>query len=499
MKRIPILSLISISCMGLAAFGEKRPNILWFVVDDMSANFSCYGENAIETPNVDKLAENGLLFTQAYATSPVCSTFRTALITGMYQNSIGAHHHRSGRGKNKIKLPEGVRPIPEIFQEAGYFTCIGSGLKNFDFRSLPTKTERKGKTDYNFEWDTEIYDSHDWSKRIGNQPFFMQVQLHGGKIRGAAEKHYEVLEKRMVSQFGLNPTPHDLVELPPYYPNDSVLLRDWANYLDTVRITDWHVGQVIERLKKEGILDSTVIIFFTDHGISHARGKQFLYDEGTHIPLVIKGPGIPIGQKRKDLVEHIDIAALSLAIAGIQIPPKMDGQNILSPQYKPKEFVFAARDRCGEAADQIRSVRSEKFLYIKNFFPERPHLMPSNYKDTKLIVKRLRQLHGEDKLNTLSKQLLFSPTRPEEELYLYKSDKWQTKNLVNLSKISVILQKHRDQLDQWILKTKDPGPETLETYILETEDQMSSTGNKVSRENYRRNSEIYKQWFRDGK
>ena len=499
MKIIPILSLISISCMGLTAFGEKRPNILWFVVDDMSANLSCYGEKAIETPNVDMLAEDGLLFTRAYATSPVCSTFRTALITGMYQNSIGAHHHRSGRGKNKIKLPEGVRPIPEIFQEAGYFTCIGSGLKNFDFRSLPTKTGRRGKTDYNFDWDTQIYDSHDWSKRNDNQPFFMQVQLHGGKIRGAAEKHYEILEKRMVSQFGLNPTPHDLVELPPYYPNDSVLLRDWATYLDTVRITDWHVGQVIERLKKEGILDNTVIIFFTDHGISHARGKQFLYDEGTHIPLVIKGPGIPIGQKRQDLVEHIDIAALSLAIAGIQIPQKMEGQNILSPQYKPKEFVFAARDRCGEAADQIRSVRSEKFLYIKNFFPERPHLMPSNYKDTKLILKRLRQLHGEGKLNSLSKQLLFSPTRPEEELYLYQEDKWQAKNLANLMKMKGVLQNHRNQLHQWISKTKDLGPETLETYILETEDQMSSTGNKISRENYRSNSEIYKQWFRDGK
>ena len=496
MKRIPILSLISISCMGLAAFGEKRPNILWFVVDDMSANFSCYGENAIDTPNVDKLAEDGLLFTRAYATSPVCSTFRTALITGMYQNSIGAHHHRSGRGKNKIQLPDGVRPIPEIFQEAGYFTCIGSGLKNFDFRSLPTKTERRGKTDYNFDWDTEIYDSHDWSKRNDNQPFFMQVQLHGGKIRGAAEKHYEILEKRMVSQFGLKPTPHDLVELPPYYPNDSVLLRDWATYLDTVRITDWHVGQVIERLNKEDILENTVIIFFTDHGISHARGKQFLYDEGTHIPLVIKGPGIPAGIKRQDLVEHIDIAALSLKIAGIQIPEKMEGQNILSPQYKPKEFIFAARDRCGEAADQIRSVRSEKFLYIKNFFPQRPHLMPSNYKDSKLIIKRLRQLHGEDKLNSLSQQLLFSPTRPKEELYLYREDKWQIKNLANLSKTKGVLQKHRNQLDQWISRTNDPGPETLKTYILETEDQMSSTGNKISRENYRRNTEIYKRWIK---
>ena len=498
MIKIKIL-LLTVALTGIQSWAEKQPNILWFVVDDMSANFSRYGEKAIETPNVDKLAEDGLLFTRAYATSPVCSTFRTALITGMYQNSIGAHHHRSGRGKNRIPLPEGVRPIPEIFQEAGYFTCIGSGLKNFDFRSLPTKTGRRGKTDYNFDWDTEIYDSHDWSKRNDNQPFFMQVQLHGGKIRGAAEKHYEILEKRMVSQFGLNPTPHDLVELPPYYPNDSVLLRDWATYLDTVRITDWHVGQVIERLKKEGILDNTVIIFFTDHGISHARGKQFLYDEGTHIPLVIKGPGIPCGRKRQDLVEHIDIAALSLALAGIQIPQKMEGQNILSSQYKPKEFVFAARDRCGEAADQIRSVRSKKFLYIKNFFPERPHLMHSNYKDTKLIIKRLRQLHDEGKLNTLSKQLLFSPTRPEEELYLYQGDKWQTKNLAGLSKYKEILQNLREQLDHWTSETKDPGPETLQTYILETEDQMSSTGNKISRENYRRNSEIYKQWFRNGK
>jgi arylsulfatase A-like enzyme len=492
--------ILLLFAMASLSSAEERPNILWFVIDDMSANFSCYGEKAIETPNVDKLAEDGLLFTKAFATSPVCSTFRSALITGMYQNSIGAHHHRSGRSKtNEIELPHGIKPIPKLFQEAGYFTCIGSGLKNFDFRSLPSKSGRKGKTDYNFDWDSKIYDSHDWSKRNANQPFFMQVQLHGGKIRGAAEKHYEILEKRMVSQFGLKPTSHDLVKLPPYYPNDSVLLRDWATYLDTVRITDWHVGQVIERLKKEGIVDNTVIIFFTDHGISHARGKQFLYDEGTHIPLVIKGPGIPIGQKRQDLVEHIDIAALSLAVGGIQIPQKMEGQNILSPRYKPKEFVFAARDRCGEAADQIRSVRSEKFLYIKNFFPERPHLMPSNYKDTKLIIKRLRQLHGENKLSSISKQLLFSPTRPKEELYLYQEDKWQTKNLADLAEFKDILQNHGDQLDQWISKTNDPGPETLETYILETEDQMSSTGNKVSRENYRRNSEIYKNWFIEGK
>ena len=499
MKKINFISLLLLS-LAHTNSAENRPNILWFVIDDMSANFSCYGEKVIETPHVDRLAKEGLLFTHAYATSPVCSTFRSSLITGMYQNSIGAHHHRSGRSKkNKIELPEGISAIPELFKEAGYFTCIGSGLNNFDFRSLPSKIGRKGKTDYNFEWDTKIYDSHDWSERKGNQPFFMQVQLHGGKIRGASEKHYEILEKRMENQFEVKPTSQDLIKLPPYYPNDSVLLRDWAKYLDTVRITDWHVGKVIERLKKEGIYEDTMIIFFTDHGISHARGKQFLYDEGTHIPLVIKGPGVPKGKKRHDLVEHIDIAALSLAIAGIKIPKKMEGQDILAKQHQPKKFVFAARDRCGEAADQIRSVRTEKFLYIKNFFPQRPHLMPSNYKDTKLIIRRLRELHAKGKTNTLANQLLFSSTRPEEELYLYKQDKWQTKNLVENQKYKKNLDELRENLTQWMLKTRDPGPETLEIYILETEDQMSSTGNKVSRENYRKNSEIYRNWFKQGR
>ena len=112
--------------------GEKPPNVLWFVIDDMSANFSCYGEKTIDTPGVDRLAKEGLLFTKAYATSPVCSTFRSSLITGMYQNSIGSHHHRSGRGKHRIQLPDGISPIPVLFQKAGYFTCIGSGLEGFD-------------------------------------------------------------------------------------------------------------------------------------------------------------------------------------------------------------------------------------------------------------------------------------------------------------------------------------------------------------------------------
>ena len=500
MKFSKFLISIFIFQLGLFAQAAERPNILWFVVDDMSANFSCYGEKVIKTPHVDQLAREGLRFTRAYATSPVCSTFRSALITGMYQTTIGSHHHRSGRGEHRIQLPEGVRPIPEIFQEAGYFTCNGSGLPGIDQTTQALRKGRKpaGKTDYNFDWNPKMYDSHDWAGRKTGQPFFMQVQLHGGKLRGASEAHYKRFDAQVKKLFGETLEPSK-VTLPPYYPRDPVLLKDWSTYLDSVRVTDHHVGLVMKRLREEGLLENTLVVFFTDHGISHARGKQFLYDEGTHIPLVLRGPGIPKGEVRKDLVEHIDIAAFSLSAAGIPIPKAMQGKNILSSCHQPKEAVFGARDRCGEAAGRIRSVRSGDYLYIRNFYPQRPHLMPSNYKDSKLILQRLRQLRSEGKLSKLSKELLFAKERPSEELYLYGEDPWQVKNLAEDPSHSAALKKHRQLLDQWIETTNDPGPETLEVYQMEIDDQLKSTGNPRSRENYRRNSELYKKWFKEGK
>ena len=503
MKTVTLRTICILGLLGLSfcsAIAGERPNVVWFVVDDMSANFSCYGEKTIQTPYVDQLAKEGLRFTRAYATSSVCSTFRSALITGMYQTTIGAHHHRSGHGTHRITLPDGVRPVPSLFQEAGYYTCIGSGLQELDFRSQPFSTStrsRLGKTDYNFDWDRSIYDSHDWSDRKKEQPFFMQIQLHGGKLRGASTAHYEKLDEQVKDIFGKVTAPN-VVDLPPYYPRDPVLLKDWSTYLDTVQITDHHVGLVIKRLRDEQLLDNTLIIFFTDHGISHARGKQFLYDEGTHIPLIVRGPGVPSGT-RSDLVEHIDIAALSLAAAGIAVPAAMQGQNILSPDYQPKQAVYAARDRCGEAADRIRSVRTENYLYIRNYYPQRPHLMPSNYKDSKLIIKRLRELHEQDALDSLSKRLLFAPTRPAEEFYFYGHDRWQTENLADDPDHADALAWHRLDLDKWIQATGDPGPETPEVYELETEAQIKSTKNKASREAYRKNAELYKRWTREGK
>ncbi|NNC89064.1 MAG: sulfatase [Akkermansiaceae bacterium] len=446
-----IKSLLPIVLVILAALGSRaadRPNIVWIIPDDMSAHFSCYGETAITTPNVDKLAAAGVKFTNAYVTAPVCSTCRSAFITGMYQTSIGAHHHRSGRGTAKIHLPKGVQLVPQLFKDAGYHTSISG---------WPVRKGKLGKTDYNFEWDRSVYDGADWSDRKDGQPFFAQIHTPGGKLRGKDLAGWEKIASAAEKELGTR-TPLEAVKLPPYYPRHPDVVRDWAAYLDSVRMTDVMVGAVLARLEAEGVRDNTLVVFMTDHGISHARGKQFLYDEGLHVPLVIAGPGITAGKVREDLVEHIDIAALSLAAAGIPVPDYMQARDILAADYTPREAVFAARDRCDETVDHMRSVRTRDFKYIRNFLPERPYLQPCAYKDAKAILIALREWHAAGKLDA-TQELLFRETRPPEELYDLEADPHEINNLAGDPEFAARLKELRGRLDAWMEKTGDQGRE----------------------------------------
>ncbi len=489
MHPIRILALAIFGWLAATAVAlDDRPSIVWIIIDDMSANLSCYGEETIETPHLDALADSGVRFSKAFVTAPVCSTNRSAFITGMYQTTIGSHHHRSGRGEIKIHLPDSIRPVPELFQEAGYYTSI---------TGWPNKgRDSKGKTDYNFEWDAEMYNGPDWSNREDGQPFFAQIHLPGGKHRGGTIEQSRKFAQRMEELFGESTDPAK-VNLPPYYPDHPVIREDWAAYLDSVKLTDKFVGDIVARLQAEGDLDNTVILFMTDHGISHARGKQFLYEEGIHVPLIIGGPGIEEGQVREDLVEHIDIAALSLGLAGIDVPDYMQAKDILSDQYQPRTAIFSARDRCDETVEHMRCVRTQDFKYIRNFLPNRPHMQPNRYKDQKSIIMTMRSLFEENELTDIQARI-FETKRPEEELYDLRNDPHEIRNLAGNPAYQEQLASMRGMLDDWIEETGDRGPESEAMY---DSDMAVYVGTKPPEQTevLRKNIALMKRWEAKGK
>ena len=434
---------------------QNRPNIVWIVVEDMSPNFGCYGETTVQTPNVDRLASEGMIFKNAVVTAPVCSACRSALIAGMYQTSIGAHHHRSGRGQLKIDLPEPVTPVPQLFQQAGYQSL---NLTFEDFTRPENQVAEEGavaiaKTDYNFVWDPAMYDKLHWSSRADQQPFFCQIQLRGGKQRGDGgddrwpAQVLETLSSRIDA---------DEVELPPYLPRHPVVLEDWAQYLDTVRYTDWQVGKIIDRLCESGELRRTYLFFITDHGISHVRNKQFCYDGGLRIPLIVRGPTVAPGTVREDPVEHIDLAATSLALAGIRVPAWMQARDILADGYVPRQNSVSARDRCDETVDRIRALRSREWKYIRNFFPARPYLSPNRYKDNKPIVQVMRQLNDAGQLDDAQAKIM-ARYRPAEELYDLVNDPFELQNLAESPTQNSRLLEMRQTLNNWIAWSGDRG------------------------------------------
>jgi arylsulfatase A-like enzyme len=434
-------------CMGRAGSfsaspAGRKPNILWIIAEDMSAHWSCYGEGTIRTPNIDRLAVEGALFRKAFVTSPVCSPSRSAMITGMYQTTIGAHHHRSSWPGSKIYLPEQIKLLPEYFKQHDYYTSNGGPKTTVYHGDLVSADRKLGKTDYNFVWGQGVYDDNDWKNRRPDQPFFAQIQLRGGKYRAAPVS---------------NPVDPADVNLPAYYPDHPVMREDWAQYLNSVLYLDAEVGKILKRLEDEGIADNTIVFLWTDHGISHARGKQFLYDEGIRVPLIVRWTGvIKPGTVREELVSHIDIAATSLYMAGIPIPDYMQGMPLFGPAYKPREYIFAARDRCDETLDCIRCVRTSRYKYIRNFYPNRPHLQHNRYKDGKQIIKTMRRLFAEGKLDLVQARVL-APTRPTEELYDLANDPHEISNLAGLPEYERVLNRMRCRLKKWIVETGDVG------------------------------------------
>ena len=412
----------------------EQPNILWIIAEDLCPDLGCYGEKLARTPNIDRLASQGVRYTNAFSTAPVCSAARSALMTGMYQTSIGAHNHRSHRGDG-YTLPEGVRPFTGYFRDAGWFTA--------NIKSAAPGVKGSGKMDLNYRL-TKPFDGTDWNQRKPGQPFYAQVNF--------PETH------RTFKKDERNPTDPARVTLPPYYPDHAITREDWALYLDTIAHLDRKVGAVLKRLDDEGLSENTIVLFFADHGRCHVRGKQWLYDGGIHTPLIVRWPGrLQPGTVRDDLVSHIDITATTLRLAGIELPGNMQGRPFLGPDTQAREYIVAARDRCDETVDRIRCVRTKRYKYIRNFHPERPYTQMNRYKEASYPVLRLmRRLHKHGKLTPAQAHFMAS-TRPEEELYDLRQDPHEVINLAHESQYSGTLAKLRGILDRWIRETSDRG------------------------------------------
>ncbi|MHC4796815.1 MAG: sulfatase family protein [Planctomycetota bacterium] len=401
--------------------------MLWIIADDFSPDLGCYGASAVSTPNIDRLAAQGIRYTNAFATAPVCSTSRSALITGMYQTSIACHQHRTRPG---VKLPKGVRPITDYFQQAGYFVCNA----NADL-SAP------GKRDYNFRFYANKYKGHDWRDRAPGQPFFAQVQIF--------EPHRPFVKND-------RPKRARALKLPPYYPDHPITRADWANYLASVEVLDSKVGKVLDRIKQDGLADNTVVFFFSDQGRPHVRAKQWLYDPGIRVPLIVCQPG-KTPTTNHQLVSLIDISAASLILAGIKPPQTMQGRDFLDHKIAPRDAIFAARDRCDETVDRIRCVRTKRFKYIRNFFPDRPYTQRNNYKLLRYpVLSLMRVFEAEGKL-TSAQALFMAPKRPAEELYDLSADFHEINNLAFDPAHQKTLADLRRRLNTWIKQIQDQG------------------------------------------
>ncbi len=456
-----IAAVLLIASFSLASNAPRssaqtsRLNILWISTEDISPDLGCYGDSYAITPNIDRLAAQGVRYTNAFATAPVCAPTRSAIITAMYPTTIGSLHMRS-----KAVPPAGVKAFTEYLRSAGYY-CTNNSKTDYNFEAPPSN--RPPDT----VWDETSNTAHWRNRPDKSKPFFAVFNFtvtHESQIR-ASEAAYKKNTARLKPEEFHDPAK---AKLPPYYPDTPLVRQDWARYYDNITAMDYMVADVLKQLEEDGLADNTVVLFWGDHGRGLPRGKRWLYDSGLRVPLIVRWPGkIQPGTVNDELVCLFDLGPTALSIAGVPIPQHMQAQAILGDQKKaPRQYAFAHRDRMDEAYDMSRSVMGKRFHYIRNFFHGRPYAQHIEYMEEMPTMKEWRRLY-KDHMNALSPdygkalnavQLQFmAPEKPPEELYDLANDPYEINNLVNDPRHQATLKQTREALDKWQKDTKDLG------------------------------------------
>lgn len=434
MKKLAIFLLLVGLVVPLQA--QDRPNIIWLMAEDISTDLETYGMAGVETPNLNRLAEQGIKYINAFSTNPICSPNRSAMMVGAHQNMIGAQHHRSNRDRI---LPDPYKPLTYWLRNTGYTNILGHYGVQGRGRKIDVNFKHDRLGTYDAETSFGLFDKLD-TLEVDDQPFFAQIQLnvtHRGdwwkQIRNQSQK----------------PVSPDSIRLPPYMADHPVIRQDWARYLDQIEYMDREVGMVMEELEEKGIADNTVVIFVGDNGRANIRGKGYLYDPGLRVPLIVRWPERLQGGKASDqVVSTTDITASTLQLAGVDLPDYLTGIPFINTTSS-REAVFSARDLWDEVIERSRSVSTERFKYIRHDMPWVPFDAHQAYLEFyRPAVHVMRSLHQQGRLDSLQASF-FNGSKPKEELYDLKKDPHETNNLVNDPTYHNQLKRLRNMLNEW--------------------------------------------------
>ena len=416
---------------------QELPNILWLTSEDNSAMFGCYGDDFATTPNLDKLASQGFLYTHAYANAPVCAPARNTILTGIYANSGGNQHMRSS-----YPLSETIKTYPEFLRKAGYY-CTNNSKTDYNTNSISPDQI----------WDESSNKAH-YKNRPEGKPFFA---VFNSTVTHESSLHDSI----PVENLKHDP---DKVPIAPYHPATESIKHDWAQYYDKIEQLDKWVGERLQELEDAGLADNTIIFYYGDHGGVLARSKRYVYETGTRVPFIVRIPEkykhlFPVettGSKIDRLISFVDLVPTLLSIVGINNPDYLQGNAFLGTQKTPDpEYAFMFRGRMDERYDMCRAVRDKQFRYIRNYMPFRIYGQQLEYLWRAPSIRSWEQAYLNGECNEV--QSIFWETKPVEELYDTQNDYWEINNLADDPDYKEVLERMRKANRQWVSRIKDTG------------------------------------------
>ena len=418
----------------LGSHGADLPNILWVTSEDNGPHLGCYGDDYATTPNLDSLANKGMIYTRAISNAPVCAPARTTIISGMYPPSTGSEHMRS-----MANLPSDFKMYPAYLRELGYY-CTNNSKEDYNLR-------KEGEV-----WHESGRKGH-WKNRAKDSPFFAVFNI--------TTSHESQIRKRPHVQV------HDpaKVRVPAYHPDHPEVRKDWAQYHDKMTEMDSQIGARIKELKDEGVAEDTIIFYYGDHGSGMPRSKRWPFFSGLNVPLIVHVPekwkhlassDYKVGGSSNRRVGFVDLAPTLLSIAGKKPPFHMQGHAFMGEYEAPaQEYGYGFRGRMDERYDMVRSVVGKRYIYVRNYMPHKLYGQHVGYMFVTTTTQVWKRLFDEGMLNEA--QSHFWKTKPPEELYDLQEDPDEVNNLVKSKKHAKTLAEMRKAHIDHVTNIRDVG------------------------------------------